>query len=103
MCYNFHLTLVFQSKCWVRFMGATGGSIALRGHATTLADASDFTYVLEKMNILVKRGKGVRYTYSLLLGTCYKLDTLIQSKGKCKLGVYFVFRSECSSRTSKGG
>ena len=38
--------------------GAKG--IVLRGQATTLADASDFTFVLEKMNIHVVRKKSIR-------------------------------------------
>jgi hypothetical protein len=38
--------------------GARG--IALRGQATTLADASDFTFVLEKMNVHVVRKKNIR-------------------------------------------
>ena len=38
--------------------GARG--IALRGQATTLADASDFTFVFEKMNIHVVKKKNIR-------------------------------------------
>ena len=44
-------------------MGVSGtgtGAIAVRGYATTLADASNFADILEKMNIHVKRSKGVR-------------------------------------------
>ena len=46
-----YVYVFFKSKCWVRHVersieGTGARAIALRGQATTLADASDFTFVL---------------------------------------------------------
>ena len=41
--------------------GTGSRAIAVRGQATTLADASDFSYVLSKMNVNVVRKKNIRF------------------------------------------
>ena len=40
--------------------GTGDKAIALRGKTTTMADASDFAYVLGKMNINVVKRKNIR-------------------------------------------
>ena len=57
---------MFQSKCWIRQVersipGTGARGLAIRGQAASLADASDFDFILGKMNVIVVRKQSIRY------------------------------------------
>ena len=64
--FNIFTYKYIQSKCWVRqversIAGTGSRGIVIRGQATTLADASDFVFQLNKMNVTVIKKKSIRY------------------------------------------